>query len=87
MNRKDDTRLPRRLRFASGSLMVAIPPQMWHPLGWTNGSWVAVRREGEEIVLSHLHLGNSDQPGDPMRPLPKGKHGQHFKHKPKEETK
>ena len=59
--------------------MIAIPPQLWRGLVWAQGQWVAIRREGDEIVLSHLHLGQSAEIGATHRLVPKGKHGARFR--------
>ena len=79
MNNDEQQWFPRRLQIDGGSLKVAIPSPLYKPLGWSQGKWVAVRREGDEIVLSHLHLGQSGEPGSPHTLVPRGKHGKRFR--------
>ena len=76
---QEEKRYPRSLRLHCGCLVVAIPPQIYRRLGWAQGNWVTVRQEGSEVVLSHLHLGQSSEPGELHKRVPLGKHGARFR--------
>jgi hypothetical protein len=59
MSSNDPRRYPRTLRLHSGCLVVTIPPTLARRLGWTVGNQIAIRQEGQEIVLSYVHLGTT----------------------------
>lgn len=79
MIREDDNLYPRRLQIKSGSLCLVIPPQIYKALGWAQGNWVTVHREGNRVILSHLVLGQSSPEGELHKLVPKGKHGKRFR--------
>lgn len=79
MDRAEEGLYPRQARIHSGSLVVAIPPQIYRALGWAQGNWLCVRQEGEEVVVSRVHLGRSREGESKHKLIPQGKHGKRFR--------
>jgi antitoxin component of MazEF toxin-antitoxin module len=86
MSSNDPRRYPRTLRLHSGCLVVTIPPTLARRLGWTVGNQIAIRQEGQEIVLSYVHRGTTSPNDEKHRPLPNGKNAREFQARREEQS-
>jgi hypothetical protein len=75
MNDLEGVRIVRRLRQQSGNLMITLPRKLCRILGLTSGNYLSVRRQGQEIVISRINLGQDGPRANEHHRVPSGQHG------------
>lgn len=75
MSELEGVRFPRRLRQQGGNLMITLPRKLCRALGLTSGNYLSVRRQGDEVIISRINLGQDGPRADQHHRVPTGKHG------------
>lgn len=75
MNELEGVRFPRRIRQVSNNIMITLPRKLCRVLGLYSGNYLSVRRQGDEIVLSRVNLGQDSPKATEHHLVPAGKHG------------
>ena len=55
-NKTDEDITIRKLRSVAGTLVITIPPELAQQLKWTSGNHVAVKKAGNQIIISKVRM-------------------------------